>query len=194
MIGITATRRENRKAEIVAAAWELARENGIAGLSLHALARQLGIRQPSLYAHFDSKHALYDEMFADGNRELLAVLDALKLPRDPRAAVKKWARALVDFAVADVARCALLFQRPIPGFEPSPASYEYARRVVERFTAVLNAAGVTAPGDIDCVVAMVGGVIEAQISNDPDGNRWTRHLDRLCDLYLDDVERRRANS
>ena len=41
------------------------------------------MRQPSLYEYFDSKHALYDAMFADGNRQLLARLDALKLPRDP---------------------------------------------------------------------------------------------------------------
>jgi hypothetical protein len=37
-------------------------------------------------------------------------------------------------------------------------------------------------------VAMVGGLINAQISNDPGGDRWTRHLDRLTDLYLDAFE------
>jgi hypothetical protein len=37
---------------------------------------------------------------------------------------------------------------------------------------------------------MVGGLIDAQISNDPTGNRWTRHLNRLIDMYLDEVERR----
>ena len=75
MIGKVAQRRETRTAEIVAAAWELARDHGIGGLSLHALAREVGIRQPSLYEYFDSKHALYDAMFADGNRQLLERLD-----------------------------------------------------------------------------------------------------------------------
>ena len=76
MIGTKAqARREQRVAEIVATAWELARAHGIGGLSLHALARELGIRQPSLYAYFESKHALYDAMFADGNRQLIARLD-----------------------------------------------------------------------------------------------------------------------
>jgi hypothetical protein len=54
----------------------------------------------------------------------------------------------------------------------------------------LHEAGVTSQGDIDCIVAMVGGLVEAQLSNDPGGTRWTRHLDRLVDLYLDDVNRR----
>ena len=41
------------------------------------------MRQPSLYEYFDSKHALYDAMFADGNRQLLERLDAVTLPAIP---------------------------------------------------------------------------------------------------------------
>ena len=90
MAGAVAQRREAKVTSIVASAWELAREHGIAGVSLHALARDVGMRQPSLYEYFDSKHALYDTMFADGNRQLLQRLDDLALPRDPRAALKKF--------------------------------------------------------------------------------------------------------
>src|ERR1017187_7981882 len=79
-------RREAKVAAIVESAWKLAREHGIAGVSLHALAREVGMRQPSLYAYFDSKLALYDAMFADGNRHLRERLDLVKLPRDPRTA------------------------------------------------------------------------------------------------------------
>ena len=88
-------------AAIVASAWKLAREHGIAGVSLHALAREVGMRQPSLYEYFDSKHALYDAMFADGNRQLLQRLDALKLPENPRAALKKFLAEFVAFALED---------------------------------------------------------------------------------------------
>jgi AcrR family transcriptional regulator len=192
MIGKVAARREERVASIIATAWDLAREHGAGGVSLHALAREIGIRQPSLYAYFESKHALYDAMFADGNRQLLERLDALTLPDDPRGAVKVFMAAFIDFTVEDAARYDLMFHRPIPGFEPSAESYELARTVLERGAELLRAAGVGSQDDIDCFIAMVAGLIEAQISNDPGGDRWSRHLDGLTDLYLDESTRRSA--
>jgi AcrR family transcriptional regulator len=190
MIGKVAERREAKKGSIVAEAWSLASEVGIGGLSLRALAARVGMRQPSLYEYFESKNGLYDAMFADGNRQLLARLDAIDLPGEPRAAVKVFMRVFVDFALENEARLLLLFQRPIPGFTPSPASYAHAEAVLARAATLLHAAGVTDSGDVDCFVAMVGGLIAAQDSNEPGGDRWIRHLDRLIDLYLDNpIER-----
>ena len=180
-------RRDAKVAAIVESAWTLAREHGIAGVSLHALAREVGMRQPSLYAYFDSKLALYDAMFADGNRRLLHRLDLVKLPRDPRAALKRFLAEFVAFALEDPARYELLFERHVPGFTPSPASYVLAEEVLGRVYKLINEAGVTSQGDVDCIVAMVAGLMEAQLSNDPGGNRWIRHLNRLVDLYVDDV-------
>jgi AcrR family transcriptional regulator len=191
MIGKVAQRREERTAAIVAAAWKLAAEQGVGGVSLRALAREVGIRQPSLYEYFDSKHALYDAMFADGNRQLLERIEAVKLPRDPRAAVKAFMHALIEFSVENIPRYVLLFQRQIPGFEPSAESYEPARRFLDRAVELLHAAGIETQADVDCFVAMVAGLVDAQVSNDPGGDRWTRHLDRLADMYLDEPKRRK---
>src|SRR5918992_338385 len=186
MIGSSvAERREAKVAAIVAAAWARARSEGLGALSLRALAADVGMRQPSLYEYFESKHGLYAAMFADGNRQLLGRLDAIELPRQPRAAVKAFAHAFADFVLEDDARGQLLFQRPIPAFVPSPESYTHAERVIERCVGLLAAAGVTDPGDVDCFVAMMAGLIDAQASNDPDGDRWIRHLDRMIDLHLD---------
>ncbi len=185
-----AQRRDAKVASIVASAWGLARQHGIAGVSLHALAREVGMRQPSLYEYFESKHALYDAMFADGNRQLLERLDALRLPQDPRAALKKFMGTFVAFALEDPARCELLFQRHLPGFAPSSESYSLAEEALGRAAKLMNAAGVTHQSDIDCIVAMVAGLMEAQLSNDPSGNSWTRHLNRLVDLYVDDAQSR----
>ena len=182
-----AQRRETKIASIVDAAWGLARRDGIQVLSLHALAKEVGMRQPSLYAYFDSKNALYDAMFTDGNRELLTRLESLELPADPRVALKVLLRAFAGFALADPARHSLLFRRVIPGFEPSPESYALAVDALSHVLAVMNDAGVTDSGDVDCMIAMVAGLIEAQLSNEPGGDRWLRHLDRMVDLLADDA-------
>ena len=80
----------------------------------------------------------------------------------------------------------------IPGFEPSRESYAYAQAVLQRAIELLRAAGLEARADVDCFIAMVAGLIDAQTSNDPGGDRWTRHLGRLTDMYLDEGERRRT--
>src|SRR4051812_48536492 len=185
-----AQRRQERTAGIVAAAWKLAREEGLAGLTLHGLAREVGIRQPSLYEYFESKHALYDAMFADGNSRLLERLDAVKLPADSRRALKKLLRAFVDFALEDPPRCELLFERHIPGFTPTPESYAIAQEALGRVVAVMQDAGVRDQGDIDCLVAITAGLMQAQRTNDPGGTRWIRHLDRMTDLVLNDTAQR----
>jgi AcrR family transcriptional regulator len=182
-----AKRRKEKIAGIVASAWALARADGIAGVSLHGLARAVGMRQPSLYVYFDSKNALYDAMFADGNRQLLERLDALALSPEPREALKQWLHAFAAFGSEDSERYQLLFHRPIPGFTPSAESYALARQVLGDAYTLMRAAKITEQGDMDCIVAVTAGVTDAQISNDPGGDRWLKHLNRLVDLLADDA-------
>ena len=180
-----AQRREAKIASIVDAAWGLARERGIQLVSLRDLARKVGMQQPSLYASFESKDALYDAMFADGNRQLLEMLDSIEPPEDARPALKAYLGAFAGFVVADPARNSLLFRRVVPGFEPSAESYAVAEEAFGRVLHVVKAAGVTDPGDIDCLVAMTAGLIEAQLGNEPGGDRWLCHLNRMIDLLVD---------
>jgi AcrR family transcriptional regulator len=182
-----AKRREEKIAGIVACAWTLAQEDGIAGVTLHGLARVVGMRQPSLYVYFDSKLALYDAMFADGNRQLLEHLDAVTFSPEPREALKQWLATFAAFGTENAELYQLLFHRPIPGFTPSPQSYALAEEVLGGAYTLMRAAGLTEQGDMDCVVAVTAGVTDAQISNDPGGDRWLRHLNRLVDLVVDDA-------
>jgi AcrR family transcriptional regulator len=193
MANSVAKRREEKIAGIVATAWALAREDGIAGVSLHSLARAVGMRQPSLYVYFDSKNALYDAMFADGNRQLLKRLDAETFSPEPREALKQWLRTFAEFGNECQELYQLLFHRPIPGFTPSPESYALAGQVLDRAYTLMRAAGLTEQGDLDCIVAITAGVTDAQISNDPGGDRWVKHLNRLVDLLVNDAIARGAN-
>ena len=120
-------RKASATADIVAVAWELARENGLSGLSLRDLARRLGMAAPSLYSYFASKNALYDAMFADGYRAFLALEAPVDGP-DLRTALRSNAEQFVRFGTEDPVRFMLLFQRTIPGFEPSPESWDLAQQ------------------------------------------------------------------
>ena len=59
-----AIRRDGTRARILDAAWELARRDGLAAITLREVARQVGMRAPSLYTYFGSKNAMYDAMYA----------------------------------------------------------------------------------------------------------------------------------
>jgi AcrR family transcriptional regulator len=182
-------RREAKKAQILAAAWALAHRDGLAAIPLRELADRVGLRQPSLYAYFDSKLGLYDMMFADGNRQLLAWIDELPPCEEPRQALAAFVRSLVRFSTEDVVRHQLLFQRTIPDFEPSPASYALALEFYEMAQRRLEAAGASDPEDVDLFSALVNGLAHQQVANDPGGDRWVRLAERAVDMFLTDVER-----
>ncbi len=187
-------RRDAKRASILAEAWTLARRDGLAAISLRDLADRVGLRQPSLYVYFASKHDLYDAMFADGYRQLLEYVADRPPKGDPGKALARFAADLVQFSSLDIVRHQLLFQRTIPGFEPSPGSFALALEFYAAAVARLAAAGVTAQGDVDVFSALITGLAHQQIANDPGGKRWVRQAGRVVDMFLADVDRRRSRS
>src|ERR1700678_2877305 len=92
-------RRQAKVSAILAEAWALAHRDGLAAISLRDLADRVDLRQPSLYAYFDSKLDLYDAMFADGNRQLLEfVARHTTVEGDPAGALTEFVRVLVQFS------------------------------------------------------------------------------------------------
>jgi AcrR family transcriptional regulator len=188
-----AQRRDAKRAKIVAEAWKLARRDGLAAISLRDLAQRVDLRQPSLYAYFASKHDLYDVMFASGNQQLLDLVAAHEQAADPRVALTDFVRLLLQFSTDDVERHQLLFQRTIPGFEPSPESYALAVEFYELGQERLRAAGVTDPRDVDVFTALVSGLAHQQVANDPGGDRWVGLAEQAVEMFLHDVDRRREH-
>lgn len=179
-----ADRRSERRDQILAAAWDIAAESGLGAVSLHEVARRVGIRQPSLYGYVDSKLDLYDAMFAQSYEQLFARLDAMSWTGTAREQLLSLSRAVLDFVAESPARQQLLFFRTIPGFEPSADSYALARRLIDRAGGLLAAVGAGSPAQIDVYTALVAGLAAQQVANDPGGDRWTRHLEPLLDLFL----------
>jgi AcrR family transcriptional regulator len=183
-----AERHEATKVEILDAAWELVRAQGLAALTLRDLAAKVGMRPPSLYSYFDSKHAIYDAMFLQGNLELLRRYEAAPGLDDPVRALRWSARTIVEFGTEDPARAQLLFMRTIPGFEPAPETYEVAERVLALGTTQLERAGVPARF-MDLWTGLVSGLVWQQIANEPGGDRWARLVDDAVDMFLAHVNK-----
>ncbi len=95
------------------------------------------------------------------------------------------------FSTDDVVRHQLLFQRTIPGFEPSPTSYALAIEFYEIARQRLAAAGASDQPDVDLFSALVNGLAHQQVANDPGGDRWVRLAGRAVDMFLADVDRHR---
>jgi AcrR family transcriptional regulator len=184
-----AEQRERTRQEIVAAAWEGCRAEGLAGLSLRDLAAAVGMRAPSLYSYFDSKHAIYDAMFADGCQQFLD--EVLELPRtgDTMTDLKATLRHFVEFCTQDHVRHQLLFQRTIPGFEPSPESFAISVQGLEVLAAWFRDLGFDAPEHLDLATAVGSGLAAQQISNDPGGDRWLRLVDDAVEMLVAHFER-----
>lgn len=186
-------RREATKAEILGAAWEQCRAEGLASLSLRDLARRVGMQAPSLYSYFDSKTAIYDAMFAQGYREFAASLPSNTDLQDHLEALRRLAHFFVTFCAADPARYQLLFQRTIPGFEPSPDSYAIAVDALSTTANWFKAHGFSSR-DLDLWTALVTGLTDQQISNDPGGSRWKRLIDDAMEMFLDHLQQPTAKT
>ncbi len=184
-----AERREATRQEILAAAWAIARERGLAQVTLREVADRVGMRAPSLYSHFDSKNAIYDAMFGEAWSEFLALSLAADTPppRKARSALRRYARVFFDFAVADLARHQLMNQRTIPGFVPSEQSYAPAVAVIRLLRERVAVLGIRRDQDVDLFTAIVGGLVDGQLANDPGGERYAKLLDRAIDMYADNL-------
>lgn len=184
-----AERREATRLEILDAAWQVARDRSLAGLTLRDVAERVGMRAPSLYSHFDSKNAIYDAMFGQAWAEYdeLAETDLADIDEGPRAWARRAAHHYFDFAVSDLARHQLMNQRTIPGFEPSAQNYAPAVRVLERAMETMQTRGVTERDDFDLWLALIAGIVEQHLANQPPVTRSKALLDRGIDMWADSL-------
>lgn len=185
-------RRRSARDAIVDAAWQLVRDEGLAALSLRDLAKRAGTTTPTVYAYFDSKNAIYDAMFGRAATEFADQMTQPYDSEEPRAVLVGGMRRFVEFCTSDVARYQLLFQRSIPGFEPTPESFAPAVGALDATRERLALNGVTDPHHIDMWTALTTGLVDQQISNDPGGDRWAGLIDDFVTMFLAYCQSNRA--
>src|SRR5437899_12071430 len=122
--GRVAVRRKRTEDEIVAAAWDLVREQGLTSVSMRELGDRVGMKAQSIYSYFASKNDIYDAMFREGQIAFAQVMTIT--PADTNgdesitAQLRVTGRRIFQFCTSDPARYQLMFQRVLPDFEPSP--------------------------------------------------------------------------
>lgn len=204
-------RRQETIEEVLSLATEIMAEQGVAGLSIGEIARRMGIRPPSLYVYFPSKHALYDALFARGGRLLLEAMEAMNaaLPAQARTLEEillPAAQAFVRWSVEHAAYSQLLFWRPVPGFAPSSEAYQPAVRLIglarARIAALQGAGLVRADVPIEQIerdwTILLSGVVSQQLSNAPqetfEDGRFTTALPGLVSMFAGHYSPRTSGS
>ncbi len=108
---------------------------GPQGVSVNAIAKELGVSGPALYRYFESRDALLGELVADAYRDLGAAVAAASAPHGARSSADRFrafARAYRGWAIAQPHRYRLLYAPPLPGIDA------HAEPVVEAAQAVMD--------------------------------------------------------
>jgi AcrR family transcriptional regulator len=187
-------RRRSARDAILEAAWDLVGEEGLAGLSLRDLAQRAGISTPTVYAYFESKYAIYDAMFGQAATQFAERMAEPYENENPRDLLVASVRRFFAFCTSHPARYQLLFQRTLPGFEPTSESYAPAVRALAGAREALALNGITEARYLDLWTALLTGLVDQQVSNDPGGDRWFLLVEESIAMFLDHCQRAGASS
>jgi AcrR family transcriptional regulator len=174
------TARERARAELTREIKEAARRqlatSGAGGLSLRAVARELGMVSSALYRYFPSRDDLLTELIIDAYDAIgTAVEDAIAAVPPSEAPRERWTEgcgAVRSWALAHPHEYALIYGSPVPGYQAPEATISPAARVPLALIGVLRdatASGAlpgavpeTLPGPLakqaEAVAAALGGM------------------------------------
>lgn len=131
--------REETRQEVKRIALEQLAEDGVAGISVNAIGKRMGVTGPALYRYFANRDALLTELIADGYHDLADTLErAIAGVATKPAKLRAGAHAMRDWALAAPHRYMLLFGTSVPGYEAPAHTLDAASRSM---AALLSAAG-----------------------------------------------------
>jgi AcrR family transcriptional regulator len=159
------TARERVRAELIREITEIARRqlatDGAAGLSLRAVAREMGMVSSAIYRYFPSRDDLLTALIIDGYNAVGAAVEKseARCPREDYAG--RWlaaSRAMRDWALAHPHEYALVYGSPVPGYQAPERTIGPASRPAAIFGKIIGdayRAGTTAdlPGPLAPVPA-----------------------------------------
>lgn len=118
--------------------------HGAAGLSLRAVARDLGVVSSAVYRYVKSRDELLTLLLVDAYNSLGDAVDAAvdKVPEaDYSGRFRALGRAVRTWALAEQARYGLLFGSPVPGYDaPADQTTGPGTRVIAKLVGILEGA------------------------------------------------------
>lgn len=146
--GIRAQRRAATEADILRVAREHLATTGAAGLSLRAIARELGMVSSGIYRYVESRDELLTRLIIDAYTSLAADVQRAHATVDPADLDARWraiGHALRAWALAHPHDFALIYGSPVPDYHAPPertgASGTAVLGLVARLAADAEAAG-----------------------------------------------------
>lgn len=137
--------REQTRNEAKRVAMEQLAASGPSGVSVNAIAKEMGVTGPALYRYFANRDALLTELVADGYRDLAETLENIAHEhrrRSPENRFREVAAGFRAWALGSPQRFLLLFGTPVPGYAAPEETFELADRA---FRPILGALAELAP-------------------------------------------------
>ena len=164
----------------------LLERHGAAGLTVRRMAAEAGVAPMGVYSRFGGKRGVLDALLARGFDQLAAALDAAE-ESDPLGALAGTARRYRSFAKEHPALYGLMFDRAIPGWQPSPGALGHAAasfgRLARRVSTAM-ATGALAEGDPDEVAQRLWSASHGVVSLELRGLGFIADIDTHYDLLI----------
>lgn len=173
-----AQRRERNRQEmidgILQVSRDIMREQGAAALNLNEVARRVGVKTPSLYGYFPNKMAIYDAVFKQG-MEMFS--EKMTVPKGVTGwdSLQHIFQTYMLFAVENPELFQIMFERPVPGFEPSEGSMAFSleslsrgrREMAEMFSEIGIDPSLPIEQAMDLTIATIHGLTAQHMANEP---------------------------
>ena len=139
------TARERVRAELIREITEIARRqlatDGAAGLSLRAVAKEMGMVSSAVYRYFPNKDELLTTLIIDGYNAVGAAVEKAEAACPPEDYAGRWlaaCRAVRDWALAHPHEYALVYGSPVPGYQAPERTIEPAARSAVVFGKIIG--------------------------------------------------------
>jgi AcrR family transcriptional regulator len=146
-VGVNASRtaRERVREELTREITEIARSQlateGAAGLSLRAVAREMGMVSSAIYRYFPSRDDLLTALIIDGYNAIGVAAEQADTACPPGDYIGRWiavSRAVRDWALAHPHEYALVYGSPVPGYQAPQQTIAPATRAATVYGKIIS--------------------------------------------------------